>query len=416
MSVGQKDEAKAAAVTMKAYRFAGSPTPEQAHLLSQFAGSCRFMWNRMLADINASYEAGEKYSCPTPAKYKDVPGLEWLKNMDSLGLANVQLHLDAAFKRFFKSCAGGPFAGHPSFKKKHESTDSYTTNLANKKHPNIFLDGCLLKLPKIKEPIRLRLHRQVEPGGLLKSVTVTHEATGKWYFSLLFEYPKQESTAVPAKNKEQLRHIGLDMSLPKLYVDSNGNVADFYKPYRKVEAKIAREQRKLSHMVKGSNNYNKQKQRIAKLHAKAKRQRNDMLHKLSFRLTEQYDVISIEDLDMAAIKQSLHFGKSASDNGWGNFTRMLAYKAVWKGKHIVKVDKWFPSSKTCCKCGHIHKELTLSDRLYCCPNCGNLMDRDHQAAINIDKEGFRLFCEELPSGCGDSPRAELSAHPQPSAA
>lgn len=392
MSVGQKDEAKAVAVVMRAYRFSGIPTPEQAHLLSQFAGSCRFLWNRMLADINASYEAGEKYSCPTPAKYKKIPGLEWLKDMDSLGLANVQLRLDAAFKKFFKSCSGGPYAGHPSFKKKHESTDSYTTNLANREHPNITLNGNMLKLPKIKDPIHLRMHRQIDPGGLLKSVTVTHETTGKWYFSLLFEYPKQEAAAIPVKDKDQLRHIGLDMSLPKLYVSSNGEAADFYKPYRRVEARIAREQRRLSHMVKGSSNYNKQKQRIAKLHAKAKHQRNDLLHKVSFRLTEQYDVISIEDLDMAAIKQGLRFGKSASDNGWGTFTRMLAYKAAWKGKYIVKVDKWFPSSKTCCRCGHIHKELTLGDRLYCCPKCGNLMDRDYQAAVNIDREGFRLFC------------------------
>ena len=104
------------------------------------------------------------------------------------------------------------------------------------------------------------------------------------------------------------------------------------------------------------------------------------------------EITRFEDLDMAAIKQGLRFGKSASDNGWGSFTRMLAYKAAWKGKHIVKVGKWFPSSKTCCKCGRIHKELTLGDRLYFCPKCGNLMDRDHQAAVNIDKEGFRLFC------------------------
>ena len=393
MNVGQKDKAKAAVVTMKAYRFSGVPTAEQAHLLSQFAGSCWFLWNRMLTDIEAAYKAGEKYSCPTPARYKKIPGLEWLKDMDSMGLINVQLHLDAAYKRLFKACGNGEnFVGHPRYKKKNKTVDSYTTNLTNKDHPNVFLSGNMLKLPKIREPIRLRMHRQVEPGGLLKSVTVTHEATGKWYFSLLFEYPKKAPAVVASKSKDQMSHIGLDMSLPKLYVDSFGQVADFCKPYHRLETRIAREQRKLSHMIEGSSNHKKQSRYIAKLYAKAKHQRNDMLHKLSYRLTEQYDVISIEDLDMAAIKKALHFGKSASDNGWGNFTRMLDYKAAWKGKHVVRVDKWFPSSKTCCKCGNVYKELTLGDRLYSCPKCGNLMDRDHQAAINIDREGFRLFC------------------------
>ena len=120
-----------------------------------------------------------------------------------------------------------------------------------------------------------------------------------------------------------------------------------------------------------------------------------MLHKLSCSLTDQYEVISIEDLNMAAIKKSLHFGKSASDNGWGNFVRMLTYKAERKGGYIIKVDKWFPSSKTCSRCGHVHKELTLADRVYECPVCGMLMDRDDNAAVNIDREGLRIFLSQL---------------------
>ena len=392
MRLGQKDQAKAISVTMMAYRFYGMPTDEQAHILSQIAGSCRFLWNRMLADVQARHEAGKEFSISTPASYKKVPGLEWLKGMDSLALANVQLRLNAAFERFFKSASGkGAYAGYPKFKVKHKHTDSYTTNLANKESPNIRLDGDMLKLPKIKEPIKLRMHRKIRPGGILKSVTVTHEPSGKWYFSLSFEYSKEEQPPTKAIDPEAITHIGLDMSLPKLYVDSNGEEADFFKPYRQLEKRIAREQRKLSHMEKGSSNYGKQKQRIAKLHAKAKHQRNDMLHKLSHRLTDQYELISIEDLNMAAIKRGLHFGKSASDNGWGNFVWMLTYKSERKGGHLVKVDRWFPSSKKCSKCGYIHKELTLNDREYECPHCNHLMDRDHQAAVNIDTEGLRIF-------------------------
>ena len=395
MGLGQKDKTKAGAMTMMAFRFCGHPTDEQAHMLSQIAGSCRFLWNRMLADAQTRHEAGEAFFIATPASYKKVPGLEWLKGMDSLALANVQLRLNAAFERFFKSAAGeGPYAGYPHFKVKHEHTDSYTTNLANKENPNIRLDGDMLKLPKIKEPIKLQLHRAIPEGGTLKSVTVTHEPDGKWYFSLAFEYPKPK-TPNRISDPENISHIGLDMSLPKLYVDSNGKTADFHKPYRVLERRIAKEQQKLSHMTKGSRNYEKQCVYIAKLHAKAKHQRNDMLHKLSCSLTDQYEVISIEDLNMAAIKKSLHFGKSASDNGWGNFVRMLTYKAERKGGYIIKVDKWFPSSKTCSRCGHVHKELTLADRVYECPVCGMLMDRDDNAAVNIDREGLRIFLSQL---------------------
>lgn len=387
MAIGQKDTGKAQTASMRAYRFCGNPTEEQAHLLHQFAGSCRFLWNRMLADEQAHYQETGEHRLLPPSFYKKIKGLEWLKDMDSLALCNVQLHLDRAFRRFFNGISGksNP-VGSPKFKSKHKCTDSYTTNVVGK---NIKLDGCMLKLPKIKTPIPLCLHRKIQKGGTLKSVTVTYEPSGKWYFSLLYEYPQQVKKSFD--KSQEVKHIGLDMSLPKLYVDSNGEEADFFKAYHALEKRIGREQRKLAHMQKGSQNYKKQKQRIAKLYAKAKHQRQDRLHKLSYRLTEQYDLISIEDLNMAAMKKSLHFGKSVSDNGWGMFVEMLQYKAVWKGKHIIKVSKWFPSSKTCSRCGYIHKELQLSDREYICPHCGHMMDRDHQAAINIDREGLRLF-------------------------
>lgn len=189
----------------------------------------------------------------------------------------------------------------------------------------------------------------------------------------MFEYPKSEIPKT-ADNKEagEIHSIGLDMSLPELYVDSEGNTPLYPKPYRKMEKKIAKEQRHLSRMEKDSNNYQKQLAKIAKLHAKAKHQRYDFLHKLSYGLTTQYDLVCIEDLNMAAIRKSLSFGKSTSDNGWGMFTSMLDYKADWYGCTIIRVDKWFPSSKTYCVCGHIHKELKLSDRQYVCPECGHV--------------------------------------------
>ena len=221
--------------------------------------------------------------------------------------------------------------------------DTYTTNLSNRDKPNLRLSGCLLKLPKIKGPVRLRVHRKVREGGLLKNCTVTREPDGRWYFSLLFEYPKQELPKKAAgKGPGSWEAIGLDMSLPELYVDSDGNTPAYPKPYRKLERKIAREQRKLSRMEKDSRNYTKQLKKIAKLHAKAKHQRADFLHKLSYRLVTHYDIICIEDLSMSAIKKALSFGKSASDNGWGMFVRMLSYKAEWYGSIVIKVGEVLP--------------------------------------------------------------------------
>ena len=205
-------------------------------------------------------------------------------------------------------------------------------------------------------------------------------------YSILMEYPKPQAATQPVIQNG----IGLDYSMPNLYVDSNGNSPEFPRPYRTMEPKLARAQKKLSRKKPGSKRYEKQRMKVAKLYAKSKHQRKDVLHKLSCTLTDTYDLIAIEDLDMSAMKQALRFGKAISDNGWGMFVSMLTYKAERKGKLLVKVDRWFPSSKTCIACGHIHKELKLSDRTYLCPVCGHAMDRDEQAAKNILNEAKRM--------------------------
>ena len=143
-------------------------------------------------------------------------------------------------------------------------------------------------------------------------------------------------------------------------------------------------------MKRGSNNYVKQQIKVAKLHAKVKHQRENFLHHVSKSLAERYDIVCIEDLDMRAMSQCLNLGKSVMDNGWGMFVNMLAYKLKERGKLLIKIDKWFPSSKTCSACGHKHDSLTLNDRIFICPQCGNTIDRDLQAAKNILKEGLRI--------------------------
>lgn len=367
-------------VDVLCYRFAALPTKEQIIQLNKTIGCCRYLWNRMLGDHNTLYQEIGTVPNNTPADYKNLEECLWLKEVDSLALANVQLNLNQAFQKFFNG-----EAKHPRFKKKKVCKDSFTTNNVS---GNIRMEGSGIRLPKLGILTLIR-HRKVKVGGKLKSVTVCHEKDGKWYCSISFEYPKTEP--VYPEPSADMKHIGLDMSAPHLYVDSNGKLADFEKPYKKLQGKLAREQRKLSHKQKDSKNYEKQRQVVARLHAKIKHQRKDRLHKLSEHLTREYDLISIEDLDMSALKQTLNLGKSYSDNGWGMFVTMLLYKGKRNSCYIIKIDKWFPSSKTCSQCGYVHKELQLSDRTYVCPVCGNLIDRDEQAAINIDLERLRIL-------------------------
>ena len=390
----KRTKEKSESVEVIAYKFIGYPDEETAETLTSFCNACRYMWNRFLADSLYFYKTIGGSLHPRPADYKDIEGLEWLNSVDSLALANVQMNFESAMEAFFDNRSG-----YPNFKKKRFCKMSYKTNLSNKQHPNLYLENEMLKLPKVKAPIRLNIRRKIRQGGVLKNCTVSLEH-GKWFFSLLFEYPKTQYQ-LPDIDTEDFSHIGLDMFLPKLFVDSNGNSPEFIKAYAAAEKKLAKEQRKLSHM-KGakkreaqSNNYKKQKERVARLHAKIKHQRQDMLHKLSAYLTDKYDLISVEDLDMSAMKKAMTFGKSVSDNGWGMFVQMLEYKQKKKGHVLIKVSKWYPSSKLCSHCGYIHKDLDLEDRMYVCPECGHIMNRDRQAAINIDREGMQLYREMI---------------------
>ena len=329
----------------------------------------------MLSDKIKHYEETKQKLNNTPAQYKKE--FEWLKEVDSLALANAQINLQTAYNNFFRS----PKVGFPKFKSKKSNHRSYTTNCVN---GNIKLVNGLLTLPKVGK-IKMKQHRQIPSDYKLKSVTVSQTPSGKYYASILFEYENQVSQVIPQT------FLGLDFSMHELYKDSNGNEPQYPRYYRQAEKKLAREQRKLSLMQKGSNNRNKQRVKVAKLHEKVASQRKDFLHKQSRQIANVYDWVCIEDLDMKAMSQSLRFGKSVSDNGWGMFTTFLAYKLEEMGKQLVKVDKFFASSQTCSVCGYKNSETkNLAVRAWDCPECGTHHDRDVNAAINIRNEGMRL--------------------------
>ncbi len=363
----------------RAYKFRIYPNRNQSVLLNKTFGCCRFIWNRMLDDKIRIYKETEKMQRTTPASYKTE--FPWLKEVDSLALANVQLYLEKAYKAFFRD----PKIGFPNFKSKHGSRKSYTTNVVN---GNICLKDHRLKLPKVGW-IRVKDHRPIPDTCQLKSVTVSAESNGTYYASLLVEEQICESQAEKAYTTED-QVLGIDYAMHELAVFSDGSRAEYPQYFRRAEEKLAKEQRKLSHCVKGSKNYQKQKKKVAACHKKIRDQRRDFLHKLSHQIATAYDAVAVEDLDMKAMSRCLHFGKSVMDNGNGMFRTMLGYKLKDQGKKLIVIGRFYPSSKKCSCCGKVKQELSLSERVYRC-ECGNELDRDVNAAINIREEGLRLL-------------------------
>ena len=359
----------------KAYQFRIFPNPQQCERFAKTFGCVRFIYNQMLSDKIKYYEETKQKLNNTPAQYKDE--FVWLKEVDSLALANAQMNLQAAYNNFFHN----PKFGFPKFKSKRTSRKSYTTNRVGN---NIFIEGDYIRLPKVGL-VKMKQHRQIPSGYKLKSVTVSHEPSGKYYASVLFEYENQVQPIEPQT------FLGLDFSMHELYKDSNGSEPQYPRYYRQTEKRLKREQRKLSLMQKNAKNRNKQRIKVAKIHEKTANQRKDFLHKQSKQIANAYDCVCIENLDMKAMAQSLNFGKSVSDNGWGMFVALLQYKLADMGKQLVKVDKFFASSQTCNVCGYKNTDTkNLSIRAWDCPECGAHHDRDVNAAINIRNEGMRL--------------------------
>ena len=372
----------------RAYKFRLYPDREQAELFQKTFGCCRFLYNHMLADKTEMYEKTGKMKRLTPAGYKkDHP---WLKEVDSLALANVQLHLEAAYKKYFSQ----EKAGHPKFKSKHRSRKSYTTNVVN---GNIRIEGGKLRLPKAGH-VKIRCHREIPENYVLKSVTVSMEPSGKYYAALLYEYPVSENQAGRKNMADRERAgtagtpdvLGIDFAMQGMAVFSDGSRAEYPMYYRKAQERISREQRKLSHCRKGSRNYGKQKRTLAKCYEKVRNQRKDYLHKLSRKIADCHDAAAVEDIDMKGMSRCLKFGKSVMDDSYGAFRNMLSYKLKDQGKELVVVGRFFPSSRMCSRCGHVKEELCLDERIYRC-GCGNCMDRDVNAAVNIREEGRRIL-------------------------
>ena len=366
------------------------PTAEQGTMFSKTFGCCRKIYNLMLSDKIEGYRTTGKFPAVTPAQYKDE--YPYLREADSLALANVQMNLQAAFRNAFGK-SRKKNNGFPKFKSAKHSRRSYTTN--NQNGTVAVIDNKYIRLPKIGK-VKAVIHRIPDSGWILKSATVSQESDGRYYVSVLFEFDEVKNTYIV----DRTNAIGLDYASDGLYVDSNGRRGSNHKYYRESQKKLARAQRQLSRKKgskKGeakSSNYMKQLRKVNKIHKHIANQRLDNLHKISAEIANQYDVVCVESLNMRSMaNRGFGNGKATLDNGYGMFLNMLEYKLSDRNKYLVKVDKWFPSSQICSCCGTLHPEMKdLSKRKMIC-DCGLTISRDHNVAINILNEGLRLLSE-----------------------
>ena len=366
-------------IRQKAYKFRLYPNQEQKQLFAKTFGSSRAIWNMMLADKIDHYKKTGKMLNNTPAQYKkDFP---WLKEVDSLALANTQLNLQKAYKNFFQSGFG-----FPKFKKKTYK-QSYKTN--NQKGSITLLDG-KIKLPKIGW-VRVKDHRQII--GTIKSATISMTSTKKYYVSILCEsdvapFPKTGTA------------VGIDLGISDFAILSTGEKIGNERFLKQLSKKLAKEQKILSRRALvakksgrklfESKNYQKQRIKVAKIHEKIANKRRDFLNKLSTELVKSHDILCIEDLSSQNLMKNHKLAKAIGDVSWSEFVRILEYKADWYKKQISKISRWYPSSQICSDCGFVSGKKPLSIREWTCDNCGSHHDRDTNASINILNEGLRL--------------------------
>lgn len=364
------------ALMYKARKYRIYPTNSQKELIHKHCGSVRFLYNLALETKTMAY-LGSKVNLSRYDLQKQVVDLKkelpWLKETNSQSLQVALLDLDTAYSNFFKGRAD-----FPKFKKK---SNRGSFNVPQ----NVIIENDLLIIPKFKEGIKIKLHRNLV--GNVKQATVSFTPTGKYFVSILCDTGED----VPSKPKiTEEDSIGVDLGIKDFLVTSEGEVIGNPKFLRKSIERLKVLQRRASKKQKGSNNKKKANKRVAVLHEKITNQRQDFLHKTSTKLIRENQTIFLENLGVSNMMKNHNLAKAILDVSWSEFNRMIEYKAEWYGVNILRIGRFTPSSKTC-ECGSINKELKLSDRVWKCKSCGLVNERDLLAARNIKKFALKDY-------------------------
>jgi putative transposase len=372
----------------RAFRYRFHPTPEQAQMLARTFGCIRVVWNRTLEARRTAYtvegrSVGYAETDRNLTAMKREPGLAFLSEVSCVPLQQALRHQHAAFSAFFAQRAR-----YPRFKSRRGRQSATFTRSGFS-----WRDGHL-KLAKMTEPLGIIWSRPLPEGADPSTVTVSRDCAGRWHVSLLVDDPTVE--LLPATG----RAVGVDLGLKDFVTLSTGEHITHPRDYQRRERRLARYQRMMARKQKGSKNRAKARVKVARAHAKVADARRDFLHKRSTDLVRRFDVIAVEDLNVAGMTRNRSLAKAIATSGWAQFRAMLEYKATWYGRTVVAADRWYPSSKTCSACGHLLTELSLSTRAWTCPGCGARHDRDINAAKNIVAAGLAAHPELGVNACG----------------
>lgn len=361
----------------RAYKFRFYPTPKQEVVLAKTFGCARFAYNYMLrlrtdAWMQRQERIGYHETSAALTALKKQPEYVWLNEVSSVPVQQALRHLQTAFVNFFAKRAS-----YPQFKRKTgPQSAEYTTS-------SFKWDGRSLKLAKMSEPLAVRWSRQLPKAAKVTTVTVSQDASGRYFVSMLCDDVVAAKPTVAAK-------VGIDLGLSHFAILSTGEKVAAPNTFRRHEKKLAKLQRRLAKKTNGSNRREKAKLKVARVHAKIADSSRDFLHKLSTRLINENQVIAVESLAVKNMQKNRRLSKSISDAGWSEFLRQLEYKANWYGRELVGIDRWYPSSKRCSDCGYTMPKMPLSVREWVCPECGSIHDRDVNAARNILAAGLAV--------------------------